>query len=182
MTIYVLTNGVHTDIVMPVKTPQIDWSKEIKYNNTVSADSTFTWIAVGWGDKTFYMETPEWSDLKASVALKAASGLSASAIHATFYRELEESEDCIRLEISEEQYARLIDYVSDSFDKDEDGHFIHIPNNANYGNSDTFYEAKGSLSIFNTCNTWTNSALKSAGQKACLWTISKDGIFSKYND
>lgn len=182
ITIYILTNGVHTDIVMPVKTPQMDWSRKLKYGNTISADSTYEFIGVGWGDKTFYMETPNWSDLKASVAIKAASGLSASALHATYYRDLKEGEDCKKINISKEQYEGLITYVEDSFDKDENGQFIHIPSDANYGISDTFYEARGSLSIFNTCNTWVNSALKAADQRACLWTISKDGIFSKYED
>ncbi len=45
---------------------------------------------------------------------------------------------------------------------------------------DAFYEAKGSYSFMKTCNTWANSALKSAGQKAALWTPSDKGIFRHY--
>ena len=30
--IHILTNGVHTDIVVPVKNDLIDWSKQIKYS------------------------------------------------------------------------------------------------------------------------------------------------------
>lgn len=72
MEIYILTNGVHTDIVMPTKSEQIYWNKKIPYKNTIATDSTYQYIAMGWGDKGFYLETPEWSDLKASVAFKAA--------------------------------------------------------------------------------------------------------------
>lgn len=178
--IYILTNGVHTDIVMPTKNDQIDWSKQVKFENTQKADSTYKYIAMGWGDKGFYLETPEWSDLKASVAFKAASGLSTTAIHATYYKSLKEGDDCKKMMISKEQYDRLIKYISDSFQKDASGNFLPIKTNANYGKTDAFYEANGSYSIFTTCNSWANSALKFSGQKCCYWTATDSGIFSKY--
>lgn len=178
--IYILTNGVHTDIVMPTKNDQIDWSQQVKFANTKAADSTYKYLAMGWGDKGFYLETPEWSDLKASVAFKAASGLSTTAIHATYYKSLREGADCKKMMISKEQYYRLIRYISQSFQKDASGNFLNIKTDAIYGKSDAFYEATGSYSLFHTCNTWANSALKASGQKCCYWTATDSGIFSKY--
>lgn len=178
--IYILTNGVHTDIVMPTKNDQIDWSQQVKFENTKVADSTYKYIAMGWGDKGFYLETPEWSDLKASVALKAASGLSNTAIHATYYKNLKEGDDCKKMMISKEQYDRLIQYISKSFKKDASGNFLNIKTNAIYGKTDAFYEANGSYSLFHTCNTWANNGLKASGQKCCFWTATDSGIFSKY--
>lgn len=178
--IFILTNGVHTDIVMPVKSEQIDWSQQIQYKNTQAADSTYQYIAMGWGDKGFYLETPEWSDLKASVAFKAASGLSSSAIHATYYKQMKLGNDCKSMLISKEQYQRLITYITNSFQKDASGNFIPIITDANYGKTDAFYEANGSYSIFKTCNSWANTGLKACGQKCCLWTATDSGIFSKY--
>ncbi|WP_428229704.1 TIGR02117 family protein [Flavobacterium sp.] len=178
--IYILTNGVHTDIVMPTKNDQIDWSKQVKFENTKAADSTYKYLAMGWGDKGFYLETPEWSDLKASVAFKAASGLSTTAIHATYYKNLKEGDDCKKMAISKEQYDRLIQYISKSFQKDNSGNFLPIKTNAVYGKNDAFYEANGSYSLFHTCNTWANSGLKASGQKCCYWTATDSGIFSKY--
>ncbi|GEC71874.1 hypothetical protein FFL01_14130 [Flavobacterium flevense] len=178
--IYILTNGVHTDIVMPTVSEQMDWSKQIRFKNTQAADSTYKYIALGWGDKGFYLETPEWSDLKASVAFKAASGLSTTAIHATYYKQMKLGNDCKSMLISKEQYQRLITYITDSFQKDSDGNFIPIKTNANYGKTDAFYEANGSYSIFKTCNSWANTGLKACGQKCCLWTATDSGIFSKY--
>lgn len=178
--IYILTNGVHTDIVMPTKNDQVDWSKQVKFENTKASDSTFKHLAMGWGDKGFYLETPEWSDLKASVAFKAASGLSTTAIHATYYKSLREGDDCKKMMISKEQYDRLIKYINASFKKDASGNFLPIKTNANYGKTDAFYEANGSYSLFHTCNTWANSGLKASGQKCCFWTATDSGIFSKY--
>lgn len=178
--IFILTNGVHTDIVMPTTSEQMDWSQQIQFKNTQAADSTYNYIAMGWGDKGFYLETPEWSDLKASVALKAVSGLSTTAIHATYYKQMKLGNDCKSIRISKEQYQRLITYITNSFQKDASGNFIPIKTDANYGKTDAFYEANGSYSIFKTCNSWTNSALKACGQKCCLWTATDSGIFSKY--
>lgn len=178
--IFILTNGVHTDIVMPTKNDQIDWSKQIQFKNTKAADSTYKYIALGWGDKGFYLETPNWSDLKASVALKAATGLSTTAIHTTYYKQMRLGDDCRSIMISKEQYSRLINYINNSFQKEVSGNFLPIKTDANYGKTDAFYEANGSYSLFQTCNTWANSGLKASGQKCCFWTATDSGIFSKY--
>ena len=178
--IYIKTNGVHTDIVVPTRNEQMDWSKEIKYSNTRSSDTSFQYLAMGWGDKGFYLQTPNWSDLKASVAFKAAFALSTTAIHATYYSEMREGDACKKIMISKEQYSRLLNYITHSFQKDSSGHMINIKTNANYGKTDAFYEATGSYSMFHTCNTWANDGLKASGQKCCLWTAFDTGIFLKY--
>ena len=178
--IFILTNGVHTDIVMPTKNDQVDWSKQVPFKNTKSADSTYKYIAMGWGDKGFYLETPNWSDLKASVALKAATGLSTTAIHTTYYKQMRLGDDCKSIMISKAQYSRLINYINNSFQKEASGNFLPIKTDANYGKTDAFYEANASYSLFQTCNTWANSGLKASGQKCCFWTATDSGIFSKY--
>lgn len=180
--IYIKTNGMHTDIVFPVKDTLINWSNEIKYTDTKSADSTAQYLGMGWGDKGFYLETPTWADLKASVAFRAAFALSTTAIHATYYRKMVENDSCKKILVSKEQYSRLVKYVSNSFKKDKNGHFINIKTKANYGDTDAFYEANGSYSMLHTCNTWANNALKTCGQKACFWTPFDTGIFLKYNN
>jgi uncharacterized protein (TIGR02117 family) len=177
---YILTNGVHTDLVMPLKNEQMDWSKEVRFEHTVSKDTSAKYLAVGWGDKGFYLHTPTWADLTFIVAFKAATGLSTSAIHATFYKTMKVGNDCVELKISKEQYARLIKYVQNSLLKSPEGHLIHIKTNANYGKNDAFYDAGGSYSMFHTCNTWANNGLKSCGQKAALWTPFDSGIFGQY--
>lgn len=178
--IYILTNGVHTDIVVPTRSELKDWSQTVKFSNTQSGDTTYQYLAMGWGDKGFYLETPEWSDLKASVAFNAMFGLGASAMHATYYRGMEEDESCKKIMIGKDQYARLITYLDDSFQKKEGDHYLPIKTHANYGKSDAFYEANGRYNLFNTCNTWANYALKACGQKCCLWTAFDTGIFQKY--
>lgn len=180
VSIYIKTNGVHTDIVVPTRNDQIDWSEEVKFEDIVSRDTSYKFLAIGWGDKGFYLETPTWAELKPSVAFRAATGLSTTALHTTYYTDMVVDSTCRRIEISKEQYDRLIEYVTNSVEVDEKGHWINIKTNANYGDSDAFYEAKGSYSMFNTCNSWANRGLEYCGQKHCFWTPFDTGIFLNY--
>lgn len=179
ISIYILTNGVHTDIVLPIKNEHHDWTSQLKFEHTKAKDSTYQYAALGWGDKGFYLETPTWADLKASTALKAASGLSTTAMHVTFYKDLKESNSCKKLQISSDNYKKLILFINESF-QTKSGEYLKIETEAVYGKHDVFYEANGSYSLFYTCNSWANQALKSANQKAALWTISDSGIFRHY--
>lgn len=177
--IYIKSNGAHTDIVVPIKTEYKDWSEKLKFENIPSKDSTMQFVGLGWGDKGFYLNTPEWSDLKFSTAFNAAFYLGNSAMHATFYKQIKENENCIKINISKEEYQKLIAYIEDSFQVDAEGNPILI-NATTYGQNDSFYEAHRRYSFFYTCNTWANNALKNADQKAALWSPTDTGIFRHY--
>lgn len=178
--VYIYTNGVHTDIVMPVKNDLHDWSAKIPFANTISKKTGYQFVGIGWGDKGFYLDTPTWADLKFSTAFKAAFWLSESAMHCSYYNSMTEAADCKKIMISKKQYADLVKFVDEKFDKDQNGNYILIPTKAVYGDNDAFYDAQGRYSFLNTCNTWANNALKAAGQKAALWTPSDYGIFLHY--
>lgn len=173
--IYVKTNGVHTDLVLPVKHELKDWSAFINPALTPSGDTSFQFVAFGWGDKGFYLHTPTWADLTVSTALKAAFYLGSSAMHVSFYRRIHESGSCRRICIRPEEYQRLIEFIQNDFQK-FDGLPILIPGYS-YTGCDLFFEAHGTYGMFHTCNSWTNRALKHAGLKACLWTPFDKGIF-----
>lgn len=177
--IYLLTNGVHTDFVFPLKNEQKDWSKSINPSNTKSGCAFAKYISFGWGDKAFYLKTPEWSDLTFETAFNAVFHLGNAAIHVNFYDTVQENKSCKRISINRETYQKLITYIEAGFDRDNTGNFVLIKG-ASYGDNDLFYEAKGAYSLFFTCNTWTNSGLKAAGMKACLWTPFYKGIFYQY--
>ena len=178
--IYILTNGKHTDIVMPVRSELIDWSNIFPFDDTINKDTTMCFAAIGWGDKGFYMEIEDWSELTARIALRAAFGISASALHVTYYRWMIEDDDCVKIPISKNQYQRLIDYILESRKTDKEGRSLYIETDAQYDVNDSFYEAKRRYSFFYTCNTWANNALKLSGQKGALWTLDCEGVFRHY--
>jgi uncharacterized protein (TIGR02117 family) len=109
--IYIYTNGVHTDIVMPVKNDLQDWTAKIPFNNTKSKQTDYSYVGIGWGDKGFYLDTPTWADLKFSTAFKAAFWLSESAMHCTYYKEMKEGSDCKKIMISRDQYQKLVQFI-----------------------------------------------------------------------
>src|SRR6218665_1519957 len=177
---YIMTNGVHTDLVVPVKTKYVDWSQKLPFENTRGKDPDQNFIAFGWGDKGFYLDTPTWADLKFSTAFKAAFWLSESAMHCTYYKKMTIGEDCKKIMLREKQYQDLIKFIDDKFDKDAEGNYQLIKTDAVYDNDDAFYDAKGSYNFAYTCNTWANDGLKAAGQKAAFWTPTDFGIFRHY--
>lgn len=176
---YILTNGVHTDLVVPTKSEYMDWSQKIPFSDTKGKKGGF-YTAFGWGDKGFYLDTPTWADLKFSTAIKAAFWMSDSAMHVTYYDKMKEAEDCKKIMLTAKQYQDLIQFIDAKFDKDQAGNYELIKTNAVYGNNDAFYDAGGSYSFLYTCNTWANNGLKVAGQKAALWTPTDFGIFQHY--
>lgn len=168
-TIFIRSNGVHTDFVMPVKSDFINWNELLPYSDFKNADETFEYISFGWGDKGFYINTPTWADLKFSTAFNAAFGLGGTAMHVTYNRaEPKENEKCKKLQISDRQYKLLINYIKGSFQK-KDSKFILI-DHAGYYDNDRFYEAHGTYNFIKTCNVWTGRGLKTIGEKTGIWT------------
>ncbi|MDR1839149.1 MAG: TIGR02117 family protein [Treponema sp.] len=182
MAVYISTNGLHADIVMPIETEMIDWSQKIKFEDTKNKDGIQNFVAVGWGNREFFIDTPDLSQLKISIALRAGLGMGPSAMHATFLKGIQEDEFCRKIELSKSQYDGLVNFIESYFIKDPFGNFINISTQNTYGDDDAFYEAKGRYTIFFTCNTWANSALKSAGLRSCLWTPFQNGIFKIFEE
>ncbi|MBY0427579.1 MAG: TIGR02117 family protein [Cytophagales bacterium] len=179
-TIYLMTNGVHTDVVLPVRSNIIHWDSLVPFENVLSNDTNFRWLAFGWGDKGFYLNTPTWDDLTFGTAFKAATGLSSTAMHCTYYRRVKEDAECVKILIKDAQLAALSQYVRQSFRRDSTGKFEWIHTNAVYGKTDAFYEAIGNYSLLTTCNTWTNNGLKAADLPACWWTPLDKGLMQVY--
>jgi uncharacterized protein (TIGR02117 family) len=176
--IYILSNGVHTDLVLPLRNDMKDWSAFVNPVNTRSGDTAVRWVAFGWGDKGFYLETPTWADLKVSTAFKALFYLGTSAMHVTFYKKLEEGEHCKRIKVNRQNYARLVTYIQKSFALEQQKPVL-LPGKY-YADGDSFYDAKGTYNLFFTCNTWANNGLKAASLRASWWTPFDQGIFQQY--
>jgi uncharacterized protein (TIGR02117 family) len=180
--IFIKTNGVHTDIVLPVITKSYQWNTVFTEPNHIAMDSNYKYVAIGWGDKGFYLHTPTWADLKLKTAFHATFGLGSSALHITYYTQLQENKNCVKIKITEKQYNTICKYMIHSMPTIDTKlpTAIQIITDANYGITDCFYEAKGKYTLFNTCNTWANNCLKNAGLKSCWWTVTDAGIFDLY--
>lgn len=158
--IYLNSNGVHLDIVLD--------KSELSNNflTGVKIKETDQFVSIGWGDRDFYINTPTWGDLTFKVAFKAMFLKSSTLMHVTKYQTMQPT--WIKVPVSDLQMKALKQYIKSSF-LFVNGSTIQLDGHS-YGREDEFYEAKGSYSLFKTCNTWANSALKKSGLKAAYWT------------
>jgi uncharacterized protein (TIGR02117 family) len=177
---YVLSNGVHTDLVLPVTTKSVNWEHFFPFENTRGKIQSANWIAFGWGDKGFYLNTPTWGDLTFSTAFKSTFGLSSSALHVTYYDSIKKSNLAHKLTISENDYQKLSVFVKNTMVK-EKGKAKWIPTDAVYGDRDAFYDAKGNYNLFYNCNTWVIDGLDEANQQTCFWTPLSEPILHHAN-
>lgn len=177
ITIFLLSNGVHLDIVVPKVNIIKDWREDLQiYSFT---DEQVNLVAFGWGDRNFYLNTPEWSDLTFSTAFSALFLKDSSAMHVSYFRYLTDDKHCRKVNISNEQYHTLVKFIENSLSRNKMGSTIRIEN-AGYSPFDQFYEANRTYHLFYTCNTWTNCALKTSELRACLWTPFDRGILWQY--
>ena len=163
---YVLSNGVHTDLVLPIRSAAIDWTAVFYPRDAKAPPPDAEFIAIGWGDRDFYLHTPTWADLTLRRAVGALSGANASLLHVTWLTRAQLRQGAYAMPLSQRQYLALVAHVRGSL---PGGRTIALPG-AGYGPDDTFYEAIGSYHLFETCNTWTGRGLRRAGVPVSRWT------------
>ena len=179
-TVFLMKSGIHMDFLLPICNELKDWQEEFPISNTRSKDSTYKKIAIGWGSKDFYMNTPTWDDLTIKIFLISNFGLGSSAIHVKYYTDtFPKDSKTVSLNLSDNQYKKLVKYIENSLKRSgtTKSSFILPKNPKVLSKNDAYYDAKQNYSLLFTCNSWINNGLKASGQKACLWTPYSQGIF-----
>jgi uncharacterized protein (TIGR02117 family) len=171
-TIYLSTNGVHLDIIIPKKDIAPHLLEDIVYQDNEE------YISFGWGNENFYINTPTWGDLTVKNAFQAMFLNGPTLMHVTRYRKPGTSWTEIHLQ--KKEFDTLNTYILNSFRLDNN-HKIILPD-AGYTSRDNFYKATGGYSCLMTCNTWVNLAFKESGLKACYWTPFDFGLIDKYKE
>lgn len=166
---FVQSNGVHTDLVLPLRAQGVDWSTSFPAAHFVRVPHDAAYVAIGWGDRAFYLNTPRWEDLTAGRALQALSGSGRSLLHVSYLRPSDLPPGRHALPLTAAQYASLVKYIDDALLRSSSGQGVNLPGQ-HYDAQDAFYEARGSYSFVNTCNAWTGRGLRLAGAKVSVWT------------
>lgn len=165
--VYLSSNGVHIDVIIAIEDLNRKFVKQLNLPRGTK------YVAFGWGDKKFYINTPQWKDLTVSTALTALFLKSESAMHVTSHSQQWKS--WRKIEICPNQLNRLLNFIWSSFKTDSEGKISQIGIQG-YSSNDYFFDAKGSFSLFKTCNIWVNVALKKAGIKTSFWSPFAFGI------
>ena len=161
VTIYVISNAVHADIIVPCENEVFNWNEPFGTTDFVGDVTGESHVAIGWGDRGFFLETQTWDDFKLSTAVNALLVPSECCLHVSYTRP-DYYLNPTAVTISNEQYKTLVEFIDGSFKKDANEKFIQIEGEA-YSTNDAFFTAKGNYHMFNTCNSWVGRALKSAG-------------------
>lgn len=158
--IFVYSGSVHSDIIVPAEHSVVNWREFFPATHFGRNPSWATHVSIGWGDRGFYLETPEWKDLTVATAAHAMLIPSKSVMHVE-YACPKSSADCKPVTISNDQYRRLVEFIARSFAREADGGIAHVK--FAYGRNDAFYDARDSYHAFRTCNCWVGGGLRYAG-------------------
>jgi len=162
--ILVEDNGIHTGLVLPVRAAGIDWSQDFPASDIADPRyARFGWVAIGWGDRAFYVETPTWGDVNPLTVLRAATGSTRTVLHVEHVDEPPLAPDTREIMLSDEQYRRLVAYIRAT--RGPGGKVA-----GGYDVNDVFYDGRGSYNAIRTCNEWTGGALRAAGVRIGAWT------------
>jgi uncharacterized protein (TIGR02117 family) len=183
VTIHVISNGVHADIVLPAQVQGEPGLAEAlgldgatgSATDGVPALSPHAHLAVGWGAREFYLTTPAWDQVRPGVALRALAWAPAALHMDVMPGPPLPDADTRTLHLSRQGYRNLVAFVAASLSRDAAGRPVRIAdtqqgNGAGYGPGSLFFEAVGRFSPVRTCNTWAAEALATTGARTPVWT------------
>ncbi|WP_303311204.1 DUF2459 domain-containing protein [Hymenobacter sp. BT730] len=162
--LYVVSNGFHTEVMVPLREPrtQRDWLLTLQDTALSRRFSHYQYISFGWGNEGFYRASYGGRFPGPNIILRAL--LPAPAlVHVSFYPSAPPAaRRVVGLHLSEEQYRRLCSQLLTAFQLA--GPTQPIRSTApGYTTHDIFFQGTGRYHAFRTCNDWTNRSLATAG-------------------
>jgi uncharacterized protein (TIGR02117 family) len=155
-TIYFIKQRWHTAIVFHTEEVDSTILPEIKYFSGAEL------IDIGWGDEAFYQHPDfDWDLAYHALFYATPSTLRIEGIFISKEKYFDVSEIVAELRISTDQLKILLNYISDTILRGEEGKSEIL--STQYLDRVYFLKAKGEYHLFNTCNTWLAEGLNSAG-------------------
>ena len=177
ITIYLANNGLHADIVMPVRAQGLDWEELFPKSDFGAPDPDARWIAFGSGEEKVYLETPRWRDITLDTIWSALTG-GRRVMHVEWVGDPGYADRAIRLR--PEEYRRLWAAIRADFKLTPDGAPLRV-DHPGYNRSDAFYwSSAGRFSALSTCNSWAADKLRIAGVETSLWPPFVQGLVWRY--
>ncbi len=154
-TIYVSSNGWHTNIVL---------SRDALPPGAIPEAADFpqaAFLEFGWGDREYYPSPRPTMGMALAAALTPTPAVMHLAGLPRPPRELSREAEVLAMGLSAAALERLIERIDASFDRPAGGRGETVARGL-YRDS-WFYPAHGRFHLFNTCNNWTARMLSAAG-------------------
>lgn len=162
--VYLESNGVHVSLVLPKVAAGVDWRGWAPGADLADPRyARYDHIAIGWGERTFFLGTPTWADVKLSTILAAALGSDATLLHVEHVPAPAPGDAVRVVMLRPEEYRRLAMNIRASA----------APVRRTfrgYDANDVFYAGTGHYSAWHTCNAWAGAALARSGVRIGRWT------------
>ncbi|WP_190242574.1 DUF2459 domain-containing protein [Hymenobacter lapidiphilus] len=168
--VFVVSNGTHTDLVLPVRDPQTghDWLAELNQPALTARFGRYQYVGFGWGNEGFFLGSMGGRTPGPGAVLRALLP-SKTLVHASFYRTAPDSGTrVVPLRISAAQYGRLVAHVQAALAAPDSAGRRPLRQPGGYGSADFFFQARGRYHALRTCNDWTTRGLRRAGLRAPL--------------
>ncbi|MGX1786498.1 TIGR02117 family protein [Bosea sp. NPDC055332] len=168
VTIYVASNGFHSDIVLPTVSASRDWRTLLAASPLTEPHRDAPWIAFGWGAETAYTKLGTLADLSLGLILKAAA-FDRSVVHVQPVTAVRTGADLRSFIVSEAGYRALVGHIEASMQLDEAGGPVILPG-ISHGTGDAFLRGRDRFWLLRSCNVWVGEGLRKAGLPIGLWT------------
>lgn len=166
--IYVMSNGFHTDIVVPSVSDAKDW-RPLMQASPITADSLGApLIAFGWGSEAAYTELGTLADLSAGLMLKAVA-FDRSVVHLQPLAAIRIGEGVRQFTLTRDGYRSLVGHIEDSLQPGGNGEPVALAG-VTHGTGDAFLRGRERFWLLRSCNVWVGEALRKAGLSVGLWT------------
>lgn len=175
-TVYLRSNGIHVDIIMPAEAEGLDWGPLFPASSFRGAPADARWFAFGAGERRVYLETPTWWDLSPRTVWAALVG-GERVMHVE--RTNDPGAELRAVRLRPEEYRRLWAAIRAELTLDAEGRPERIEH-PGYTPEDAFFVGRGRASAVSSCNTWVAERLRIAGVEASLWSPFAQGLLWRY--
>lgn len=151
--VYLVSNGVHINLVLPVHNDIADWRDRLPENDHGD------WVYIGWGSRSFYTQAPAWGDLTVPLAAKALLWDDSVLFVRSAAAPLPGSGQVRKIRLTAAQYRQLSADIRRQFAAD-----TPLPGYP------YFYAARGAYQPLQTCNEWVRRRLQPIGVTVPLWS------------
>jgi uncharacterized protein (TIGR02117 family) len=164
--VYVVSNGFHTEIIVPLREPRTrqDWLLSLQDTSLSQQFASNQYIGFGWGNEGFYRASYGGRFPGPGIILRALLP-APTLVHVSFYPGAPQpARRVISLHISEDEYRQLYAGLRSAF-----AAATTPPRRSTapgYSAQDVFFQGSGRYHAFHTCNDWTNRTLSTAGVRA----------------
>ncbi len=174
VTIMVETNGMHTQLVLPITNAQKDWRETFPSANEWVGGFAPTHVTIGFGEREVFLNTPTLSDLRVGTAARVTLFGGDGLIRVSNYVNPALDRDRREMEITAEQYATLVEAIEGDLPPLDNQGYREFE----FGSydDDAYYQSSRSYTVFSTCNQWTSDRLADANIRTGWWTPFSGGV------